>query len=140
MNSDKFILGDHEICMVDNILISIRPAEGKADHARFLLDTCEKREERGFVSGLYNFGILMGALRELDQDKPIEISMSVENIEGRARLLKIIHDGTTIYLAGMTQFRSGLPPEPDALTHILQENEVLRERIAELELRAGGWL
>lgn len=139
MNPTRFVLGDREITTIGNIMVSSRPADTTAKHAADLLTACEKREEKGFVSGFYDLGFLMEALRELDQDIPIEISLSVETVGGRARLLKIVHDNTTTYLAGRTLIRASDPfPEPDALTEILRENEILRERIAELELRSGG--
>lgn len=139
MTPERFVLGDREITVVENIMVSTRPARHDVANVVSLLTACEGREKAGFVSGFYNFGILMDALRGLDQDTPIEISLSVETVSGRARLLKIVHDDTTIYLAGRTRINPDDPdPMPDALTEILRENESLRERIAEIELHSGG--
>lgn len=141
MKAERFVVGDREITTIGNILISTRPADTTGKRAVDLLAACEKREEKGFVSGVYDFGVLMDALRELDQDIPIELSLSVETVSGRARLLRIVHDDTTIYLAGRTKVRPDDPyPEPDALIEILRENKALKERIAELEMRSGGWI
>ena len=139
MNPEKFIVGNQEITQLGGIMVKVRPAETSALTIGRVLENCERREEKGFVSGIYNFNILMDALRDLDQERPIELSLSVETAGGRARLLKIVQDETTIYLVGRTRVRDGDPePSPDALTGILLENQNLRERIAELELRAGG--
>ena len=139
MKPDRFVLGDREIQTISNIMVSTRPARYGATHAVDLLAACEEREKKGFVSGIYSLDILMDALRELDQGTPIEISLSVETVGGRARLLKIVHDETTIYLAGRTKVRAGDPnPKPDALTALLLENEYLRDRIAEFDLRSGA--
>ncbi len=139
MNPDRFIIGEREVSFVENVLVTARPARTSSAHAADLLAECEKREKVGYASGIFNFGILMEALRDLDQGTPIEISLSVETVCGRARLLKIVHDDTTIYMAGRTKVRASDPyPAPDALTGILLENEYLRDRMAELEMRSGG--
>ena len=131
--NDTVIVGDRRISTIENIVVCVSPAEESADQIAERVAKVEAMDDEGFVLGVVNFEILMDCLRELDQDIPLEIGLSRGNTADGARLLRIRHGQTKIYIAGRTRLPSSeYAHEPDALDAILAENVTLKKRIAVL--------
>jgi hypothetical protein len=131
------ISGDRAIEYVRNIAVRVFPAPDEAISALKNANRIEEEAGDNFVMGFYDFEIFMDLLRDLQQDNPLEIGISTNAADGRARLLRIRHREMTIYLAGMSGSHKEPEPAPDALDILQAENEALKNRIAELEMRSG---
>ena len=133
MRHDTVIVGDRRISAIGNIVVRVSPAAESAAQIVEKVANIAAMDEEGFVLGVVDFEILMDAIRDLDQMTPLEIGLSRGNNAEGARLLRIRHGQTKIYIAGMTRLPSEYDRESDALDIILAENEALKKRIAELE-------
>lgn len=133
MQKDTVIVGDRRISTIGNIVMRVSPAAESADRIEQKVARVEAMDEEGFALGVVNFQILMESIRDLDQCIPIEIGLSRDNNVDSARLLRIRHGQTKIYIAGMTRTQPEYDPEEDALDTLLAENESLKQRVAELE-------
>jgi len=131
--NDTVIVGDRRISTIGNIVVRVSPAEESAAQIVEKVANIEAMDEEGFVLGIVDFEILMDAIRDLDQTTPLEIGLSRGKNAAGARLLRIRHGQTKIYIAGMTRLPPECDREPDALDAILAENEALKRRIVELE-------